>query len=112
MFIPDDVNGDVLRRMQSKGDDLTKPRDIDFTIVFADEASANQFAEHFKNLGLDASVKFSEVEEGLPWDVLVVKNMAPLHSAIGEFEDELELVATPLGGRNDGWGCFSILPTQ
>jgi Regulator of ribonuclease activity B len=108
MFIPDDENGDVLRRMVAKGDDLTQLRDIDFTVVFADEISANEFASHFKSLGLATSVERTGVEKELPWDVKVVRNMAPQHDKIGEFEDELELVAMPLGGRNDGWGCFTI----
>ncbi len=37
MHLPDDENGDVLRRMMEKGDDLTRPRDIDFSVLFADE---------------------------------------------------------------------------
>ena len=35
MTFPADDNGDVLRRMLTTGDDLTKPRDIDFDHVFA-----------------------------------------------------------------------------
>ena len=112
MLFPDDENGDVLRRMERNGDDLTKPRDIDFTVVFADDISANHFARHFKDLGLGTSVKFSETVKELPWDVRVVKNMVPLHNEIGEFEKELELFASPLGGRNDGWGCFSVVRKQ
>lgn len=108
MTFPDDENGDVLRRMQNKGDDLTKPRDIDFTVVFADENSAGCFASHFKRLGLRTSIKFSATVKELPWDVIVVKNMVPSHQEIGEFEKELALVARPFGGRNDGWGCFSV----
>lgn len=34
MIYPNDPNGDVLRRMEAEGDNLTKPRDIDFTVVF------------------------------------------------------------------------------
>lgn len=108
MTFPDDENGDVLRRMQNKGDDLTRPRDIDFTVVFVDEDSAGRFASYFKRLGLRTSISFSATVEELPWDVIVVKNMAPSHQEIGEFEKELALAARPLGGRNDGWGCFSV----
>jgi Regulator of ribonuclease activity B len=51
LIFPNDVNGDVLRRMEARGDDLTRPRNIDFTVVFADAISADQFAEHFLALG-------------------------------------------------------------
>jgi hypothetical protein len=112
MLFPNDANGDVLRRMVGNGDDLTQPRDIDFTVVFVDETSANLFAGHFKSLGLAASVEFSETAKGLPWDVSVVKNMIPQHDKISEFEDELEAIAEPLGGRNDGWGCMRIVKKQ
>jgi hypothetical protein len=37
--------------MEARGDDLTRPRNIDFTVVFADAISADQFAEHFLALG-------------------------------------------------------------
>jgi Regulator of ribonuclease activity B len=104
---PDDANGDVLRRFVSQGDDLTRPRDIDFTVVFADEHSAEEFATHFRSLEYAVSVEMTQTAEGLPWDVRVIRHMAPSYEAICEFEDELESVATPLGGRNDGWGCFS-----
>jgi len=44
---PNDENGDVLRRLQNDGDDLTQPRNIDFTVVFPTEDASQQFAEHF-----------------------------------------------------------------
>lgn len=40
MLLPDDANGNVLRRMAEQGDDLTRPRNIDFIVVFANESSA------------------------------------------------------------------------
>ena len=46
MIYPDD--GNALRRLERDGDDLTKPRNIDFAVVFADASSAEQFAEHFR----------------------------------------------------------------
>lgn len=43
-LIPDDENGDVLRRMLDDGDDLTLARPIDFFHVFAEESDAQDFA--------------------------------------------------------------------
>jgi hypothetical protein len=108
MTFPDDDNGDVLRRMAANGDDLTQPRNIDFTVVFPDEASAHSLAAHFRSLGYNASIRNSEVQSDLPWDAVVVKNMVPTHHAIGEFEEQLQDVADEFGGLNDGWGCFSV----
>jgi hypothetical protein len=48
MIYPDDDNGDVLRRLEKQGDDLTRPRNIDFSVVFPVESAAKQFAEYFR----------------------------------------------------------------
>ncbi len=104
---PDDENGDVLRRLQSKDDDLSIPRDIDYSVIFDQESGATQFAEHFCGLGYAASVELVRPDGDYPWDVVVVKHMVPSHAAIGEFEVLLESVCGPLGGRNDGWGCLT-----
>src|SRR5262249_40338929 len=108
---PNDDNGQVLRRMQENGDDLTKPRDIDFTVVFPAQAVAEVFAEHFRRLGYRVSVELTKAVPELPWDVVVVHHMISSHNEISEFEDKLLAFASPLGGRNDGWGGF-IEPTH
>jgi hypothetical protein len=110
MNFPDDDNGNVLRRMESHGDDLTRSRDINFTVVFSHVGDANVFADHLRLLGYATSVEFSEVKPDFPWDAVVVNNMIPSHEAIGSFEDLLQNLANAFGGHNDGWGCFSMPP--
>ena len=107
MTYPNDGTGDALRRLQSQGDDLSRPRKIDFTVVFADANSAEQFAEHFRRLGHDASVDLTETDRDFPWDVIVVQHMVPAYDGIASFERLLQSVADAWGGHNDGWGCFS-----
>lgn len=107
MYLPDDDNGDVLRRMVAKGDDLTRPRNINFSVLFADESSAGEFAEHFRSLGHEVSVKGDYPNQDFPWDVLVVRHMPASHEGITNFESLLQSVADHWGGHNDGWGCFS-----
>ena len=107
MIYPNDANGDALRRMAAEGDDLTRPRDIEFTVVFPNARSAKQFAEQMRTQGYEASHELSETVEGFPWDVIVVKHMAPSHTEIGNFEALLQSEADPFGGHNDGWGSFS-----
>jgi len=106
MEFPDDENGDVLRRMAANGDDLSLPRNIDFTVVFPNESTAQQFAKHFHELGYATSVELTATAESFPWDVVIVKHMVPSHREIGSFENELQTVAGPVGGHNDGWGCL------
>jgi regulator of ribonuclease activity B len=107
MIYPDDANGDVLRRMEAEGDDLTRPRNIDFTVVFADENSAEQFAKHFRELGHEVSVEATGTEQDFPWDVVVVRHMVPSYHGISNFENLIQSVADGWGGHNNGWGCFS-----
>ena len=103
---PDDENGDVLRRMQESGDDLSKARNIDFTVVLPTREASERFAAPFMAAGYQVKIDESGTVPELPWDVIVVKHMVPTHAAITEFEEELERYAAPLTGRNDGWGCF------
>ena len=102
-----DANGDALRRMETQGDDLTRPRNIEFTVVFPNQNLANRFARHIGALGYEVSLELSETVEGFPWDVIVVKHMAPSHNEIGEFETVLQTAAGAFGGRHDGWVCVS-----
>lgn len=111
MAFPNDENGDVLRRMEAEGDDLTRPRNIDFAVVFGNEASAEKFAEHFRKLGHEVSVANVGTDQDLPWDVTVVQHMVPSHEGIADFECLLQSVADQLGGRNDGWGCSPANPS-
>ena len=104
---PDDANGDVLRRLQSHGDDLARPRDIDFTVIFPDEQAALGFAEILRSDSYHVTVEMTQCNKELPWDALVVKNMIPTHDGISLFENELEIIALRFGGRNDEWGCIS-----
>ena len=110
MKYPDDANGDVLRRMEAHGDDLTCPRNIEFTVVFPNENAAKRFADHFSTLGYAASAELTETVENFPWDVVVIKHMVPSHAEIGAFEDSLQRVADTFGGHSDGWGCLSSGP--
>ena len=107
MIHPNDDDGDALRRLEAEGDDLSRSRDVDFNLVFPDEARAIDFAHRFRRDGYSATVRFENVVETHPWGVLVVKNMIPTHTGITDFERELQDVADGFDGYNDGWGCIA-----
>ena len=104
---PDDENGDILWDMGQSGDDLAKPREVDFSVIFPSEEAALKFAVHL--LRNDQKVSFSEYEgnDELPWQVQAHPVMVPSHENIAGYEDQLGRDAEPFGGRNDGWGCFA-----
>ena len=97
MIHPNDASGDALRRLESDGDDLSRARDIDFTVVFPNDFTAEEFAGHFRKTGYKATIRFSQVEKSHPWDVVVVKHMIPSHSGITDVERELQEFADTLG---------------
>jgi hypothetical protein len=105
--IPNDLNGDVLRRMRSGGDSLTLSRDIDFSVIFPSEEAAITFCEAVDEPSLKLRYRLSEVDDDCPWGVTVTKDMIPDHAKIAAMEYWLAGHAEPLDGENDGWGCFS-----
>jgi hypothetical protein len=107
--LPDDDNGAVLRRMQDSGDDLSKPRDINFSVVFKARVSAEQFMKKFDRDECELELEFISELEDNPWNVTVTKFMLPDYRLILDMELELAQIADPLGGHNDGWGAFSMM---
>lgn len=57
MTVENDANADALQRLRAQRDDLTHPRNIDFSVVFPNENAASEFAVHFRNLGYKVSVE-------------------------------------------------------
>jgi hypothetical protein len=103
---PHDDNGDVLWRMAQHGDQLEKPRQFDFAVIFPTEQDALGFAVHLLKQG--QKVSFSEYEEGedMPWQVEVHPFFVPTHLSITQYEALLAADAANFNGRNDGWGCM------
>jgi Regulator of ribonuclease activity B len=104
---PDDANGDVLWRMQEDGDDLTKPREIDFSLVFPSEESALAFASHLLRNDQKVSLSTYDGNDDMPWQVQVHPIMEPTHENITGLENQLGADADVYGGQNDGWGCMA-----
>jgi hypothetical protein len=100
-----DENGDVLRQMAEQGDDLSIPREIDFSVVFPSEEAALQFAVLLLRNGQKVSFSPYEEHDELPWQVQVYPFMLPTQENISGYEELLESEAAPFGGQSDGWGC-------
>ncbi len=103
---PNDENGDVLRRMQDDGDDLSAPRKLEFEHVFLAKAAAIAFVSEVT--AEEVTVTVDWYAERQCWNVQVSRQMVPSHAAITGMEQRLDAVARRLGGRADGWGCFKV----
>ena len=72
---PSDENGDVFRRMFRDGDDLTKPRIIDFCHIFPERKQALAFAEEIDDRYLEVCISYYKAED--MWQVIVKRHMIP-----------------------------------
>ncbi len=104
--IPNDNNGDVLRRLLECGDDLTQPRKIDFEFIFENRFKAIGFAEVLDDKELTVSIHW--YEERSLWNVTVSRYMIPSHAIVTTLEKRLTDAAHPFGGSADGWGCMAV----
>ncbi len=103
---PDDGNGDMLQAMADAGMDLSQPTALDFYLVFADKAKAEQaLAALTQDNTSDGEVElnFNDLEQ---WELIVSLTMLPDHAAITAKEAELDKFARKFGGHNDGWGVM------
>jgi hypothetical protein len=89
---PDNLDGDVFRRMEASGDDLSKPRNVDFEFIFASKEQAQKFSDKVHTTtGLKAEA--TRYDEGQMWESTVTKFMIPTYSGITKLEDSLARVA-------------------
>jgi hypothetical protein len=102
---PDDVNGQALRRMAAAGDDLSRPRRIEFYFVFTDEQSAWSFGESIQDNCDGIHIRFADPTRPV---VTVRRILVPDHSLITRFELFLTEKALSHGGCPDGWGSMSV----
>jgi len=105
---PNDINGGVLYKMVSQGDRPWIERDVDFSVVFPDRKAADDFISEFDTDYSNGNVEPYDGAEGYTYQVSLTKFMHPTYKGISTFEESISLVAERFGGRNDGWGCFTI----
>jgi hypothetical protein len=100
-----DENADVLRGMEDRGADLSWPRVVDFSHIFADAPSATRFIEACKSAGFEARDTTDDEMEN--YDVTVSKEMIPTCENVTTTEEALGKLAQQYNGSSDGWGFFT-----
>jgi regulator of RNase E activity RraB len=105
---PDDSDGDALRRVAADGNDMDSPMLIEFPVVVASEAQAEQFAGAARERGFEADL--CEHDDDTQWDVICAIKMTPTYDEIVRIQDDLNRLAKPFGGHSDGWGTFGNKP--
>jgi hypothetical protein len=103
---PDDPTGDALWEMQESGDNLSKSREIEFTILFSSEEDALKFGETLL-INRQKILLTDNKENGeYPIEIVVFVYMEATYDEITGYQELLEMHATKFNGIGDGWGCL------
>ena len=110
MNYPDDVNGDVFRRMEGHGFDFSKEHVVDFHAVMATEEEADQIALMYvaddKTGDELVNIETKPHPKG-GMEVFLSKKMIVTYEAVTKFESILAERVSNLNGYLDGWGVLS-----
>jgi len=102
--LPNDADGDALRRLAADGNDMARPMTIDFTVVIPSLAAGHAVAGAAQEIGYRSSVEHDEEAE--TWTCYCTRHMVASYDAIVLAQRELNRLSGPHGGHCDGWGSF------
>lgn len=104
---PDDVDGDVLRRMEEAGFDFSAPVDIDFNIDFESWPPPAQFMEKLIAIYPKARLIEPEDDDDDEGYVEIVVHDLLTYDLVIRLQRELSELAAPYGGVCESWGAWS-----
>ena len=102
--IPNDADGDAMRRVFSRGSDPSRPMKVDFQIAAPDKETAQKIAAVVKPHGFEVDC-YEDGEEG-GFTCSCSRLMLLVHRDLLRIQEELDQLSAPLGGKADGWGTF------
>lgn len=102
---PHDENGDILYGIWQRQGHLDKARTVDFSIIAPTEIEAQNCAAALSKFG--GKTEISYFSEKNCWDILLSVRIVPSWENITKMEQDIERLAKPFNGANDGWGFFS-----
>ena len=102
--LPDDADGDAIRRVIEDGADLTKPMEIDFAVAFPTRDAGTRFQRALGDKGFRTSLEHDE--GGTTWTCYCAKTMMLTYGSVTGVQGELDEIAKAFGGQIDGWGTF------
>ncbi|WP_281559916.1 ribonuclease E inhibitor RraB [Thalassomonas sp. RHCl1] len=104
-LFPQDNIGDALWQMSQQGDDLSIPREIQFSVLFASEQQALKYGQ----LLLENNQKLSFCpypdDKDYPWEITAYPEVEASYENIAAYQELLENSAQPFQGKYDGWYC-------
>jgi hypothetical protein len=107
-YLPDDADGDALRRLAATGSDLTREMEIDFAVDIPDRETGLAFAAIVRPAGFQTRV--NQDDETGDWTCYCSCTMVPTYDEMIAAQKTLEELGRPFGARPDGWGSFGNAP--
>jgi hypothetical protein len=102
--IPNDSDGDALRRLIATGSDLSKEMEIDFAVDVPDRESGLAFAEAARLLAF--RTKIDQDDSTGRWTCYCSVTLVPTYDAILATQTALGDAGRKYGAKPDGWGSF------
>jgi len=101
--LPNDADGDAIRRLINDGADLARPMRIDFHIAAPNERSAETIAQAATHLGYHART-YKDSDDA--WTTQCSTRTLLTYQTVIAIQAELHALAEPHDGYIDGWGSF------
>lgn len=103
---PDDVDGDVLRRMDEDAFDFSVPAEIDFNIDFETWPPSAECMARLVGKYPDARLVEAEADDdGVGYVHVVVRDLVS-YELVMRVQRELTALAAPYGGVCESWGAY------
>jgi hypothetical protein len=102
--LPNDSDGDALRRLIATGSDLSREMEIDFAVDVPNKETGLAFAAVVGPLGFRTVVDRGDATGR--WTCYCSRKMVPSYDEIVSIQETLDQVGRPYNAKPDGWGTF------
>lgn len=111
---PNDSDGDVLRRLEDAGVDLSLPREVDFYCYAHSKASAASIARKMVELGFSARIFTNSDSTSITkrHSVYGTITIVPSYEQVIAIQSELNVMLADYGTVCDGWGTAVEPPSS
>jgi hypothetical protein len=94
----------AIGRVMAAGSDLSVPMVVDFFVAVPNAVAGRAVSAAARRAGFEVSLRSDEGRT--LWACVCTRVMVASPAAVGAVEHELDRLASPFGGRAQGWGTY------